>query len=215
MIVLFPISPSQNVLYRKWRSVSEHNNKTWVLPTVASYSAAPEAGLSGHPWPLNPERSTTLPEALTINNDFRTEWVTLRVTQLTSITGVQTSTPLCSQAITSATHKLVRCLATRFCVYIPHLQWGSCQLLFWRGLGPSVLRWGQHFKTKTARLQNYCGLSLKTGCRWELWGVSWPSSIKFVGTLTARNMGNTDQQNKMAVHVYQLPPNMKTNKTEY
>jgi hypothetical protein len=36
-------------------------------------SVAPEAGLSGHPWPLNPEGSTTLPEALTINNNFRTE----------------------------------------------------------------------------------------------------------------------------------------------
>jgi hypothetical protein len=28
----------------------EHMNKTWLLPIVASYSAAPEAGLLGDPW---------------------------------------------------------------------------------------------------------------------------------------------------------------------
>jgi hypothetical protein len=39
----------KNMLYRKWRSVSEHMNKTRLLPIVASYSAAPEASLVGHP----------------------------------------------------------------------------------------------------------------------------------------------------------------------
>jgi hypothetical protein len=27
-----------------------HMHKTWLLPIVSSYSAAPELGLVGHPW---------------------------------------------------------------------------------------------------------------------------------------------------------------------
>jgi hypothetical protein len=46
----FEYKTHKNMLHRKRRSVSEHMNKAWLLSIVASCSAAPEAGLVGHPW---------------------------------------------------------------------------------------------------------------------------------------------------------------------
>jgi hypothetical protein len=50
MNLALSIDTRQNILYRKWRSVSEHMNKTWLSPIAVSYSAPPEFDLVGYPW---------------------------------------------------------------------------------------------------------------------------------------------------------------------
>jgi hypothetical protein len=49
MLVLRTVAHN-NMLYQNWRLTSEHMNKTWLLLVVASYSAAPDADVFGHPW---------------------------------------------------------------------------------------------------------------------------------------------------------------------